>query len=112
VLVLVVSVSEAWFTVIFPDGERIASYHFGSDAMVGHGGWTYLNPEVYGWTVLLGGTFAAVALVLVAFGFGRRSWRAVAAAVALFIVLVLCWEGLGSVRWERRATLEETDVAS
>lgn len=110
-LVLFVGVSESWFTVIRPDAERIASYHFGSDAMVGQGGWNYLNPDVYGWTALLGGTFAAVALALLALGLGRRSWRFTAAGVGVLLVLVLASEGLGSVQWERRSASNQAAAA-
>ena len=107
VLVFFVGISESWLTVILPDAERIASYHFGSEAMVGQGGWNYLNPDIYGWTALVGGTFAAVALALLAFGVGRRSWRFAATGVGVLLVLVFALEGLGSVQWERRATSKQ-----
>lgn len=111
-LSLFVGLYESWFTVILPDSERIASYHFGSEAMVGEGGWTYLNPVVYGWTALISGTLGAVALAAVALGLGRRSWPAATAGVVMLLVLFILWERLGTVQWERRATHGQPAAAS
>jgi hypothetical protein len=100
-------VSESWFTVIRPDAEQIAGYHFGSEAMLGHGGWTYANPEVYGWTSLVGSFVGGGACSLLALALVRKSSRLAGVGLGIWLALVLAMAAFGDVQWERRATHEQ-----
>ena len=67
----------------------VASYHFGSEAMVGHGGWPYLSQSTY---VVSSGLEGAALLVCalalgVALGRRRASWL-VSGYVGLAVVMV------------------------
>ena len=69
--------------------ELVASYHFGSESMVGEGGWPYLSQSMY---VVSSGLEGAALLVCalalgVALGRRRASWL-VSGYVGLVVVMV------------------------
>ena len=69
-----------WFPVIVTrSGAHIASYRFGSESTIAHGGWRYSNPEVYGWTALAEAVAAVATMPALWMIIVRRSRRAVAA---------------------------------
>lgn len=103
VLALVLGVGESWFILVQPDREQVASYHFGSEAMVGSGGWTYSNPEVYGWTSLVGSVVVAGGWVLLSLALLRSSLRLAISGVGIWLVLVLSMAALGRLDWDHRA---------
>lgn len=54
-----------WITIgIIADPETVQKYHFGSEAMVGHGGWFYKSAELYARSAMIQG-FVSIAIVAV-----------------------------------------------
>jgi len=52
---------EALYLGLFAGADTVASYHFGSEAMVGAGGWAYASRRVY---VVSSAALAAAAAIL------------------------------------------------
>lgn len=109
-LLFALGLSESWSTALSPDPQRIASYHFGSEAMLGHGGWSYANPEVYGWTSLVSLGLVGIAVALVGVSLIRASWRAAIAGAVIGLVVTVAMQYLGHLEWERRATSRPSEV--
>ncbi len=51
----------------------VGSYHFGSEAMVGYGGWHYTSAEVYSWTAFMQGAVASLLTIAFLLSAARRS---------------------------------------
>jgi len=110
-IVVAIGVVESWSIVIRPDPARVAQYHFGSEAMIAHGGWQYSNPEVYGWTFLLLVASIGVACALVGVAMWRRS-IGLGLVAALLIVGAGCyWYSMAHMEWKRRGTLRVDPVS-
>jgi hypothetical protein len=78
---------DEWFTVgVVADPTVIDGYHFGSQAMVGNGGWYYATPDLYVTTMLAQGLVAAVLMVLFVFAATMRSQSVAMGAYALLAV--------------------------
>lgn len=107
-ILIALGMSESWFTVLAPDKDQIANYHFGSEAMLAHGGWTYANPELYGWSALASLGFGGLAVAVVGVGLLRASWRIALSGIALWLLVVVAMQYLGRQEWERRPTVRET----
>ena len=76
-----------WLTVgIVADPKVIETYHFGSAAMVGNGGWHYRSAELYARAALCEGLTAMVGAALFVVGGMRRSPRLVASGYGVLVV--------------------------
>lgn len=109
--VVIVGVVEAWSTVIRPDPVRVAEYHFGSEAMIAHGGWQYSSPEVYGWTALLLVAGVGIPCALGGVALWRKSIGLALLAALLFLGASCCWYSMAHIEWERRGTLRVGPVS-
>lgn len=99
---------EAWPILIARDDSVVAEYHFGSEAMIGNGGWFYANPELYAaWMLALGFTGLAVC-TLFRKAFLRRSWATAAFGAALPLLYQMAGVCLGDREWERRDTVRRS----
>ena len=79
---------EWWLVGYVADPETIASYRFGSEAMVSHGGAKYRSAGAYA-TSALRVTVVCALLAGVFFAVSRlKSWRAVISAYVLLAVVV------------------------
>jgi hypothetical protein len=96
--------TEWWPIAVNGDASLISEYHFGSETMMGIGGWRYANPEVYAWTAFAEALALGSITVL--------TWRAIVRRSRLSLVviafLVIAWWGtaafLGQLNWATRAT--------
>jgi hypothetical protein len=79
-----------WFTVgVVADPAVIEGYHFGSEAMVGNGGWHYATRELYTATALVEGLVAlAVATAFATAAIARSVVMAMVAYAVLAVGLV------------------------
>lgn len=77
---------EWWVIGVVADPAVIESYHFGSEAMVGHGGWKYATAELYAITALAEGMVAIVVMMTFAIAAITRSF---AVAVGAYAALAL-----------------------
>jgi hypothetical protein len=80
---------EWWYVGVVADPDFVAEYHFGSEAMVHHGGRHYASAAIYAETVLREGLIAVGAAVGVLVGHVRRSIPIVVAFVLLFIAWIV-----------------------
>ncbi len=88
VLFAVTMLSE-WSTIIVTrSSAHIASYDFGSESMMSHGGWRYSNPEVYAWTAFAEAVVAVATIPALWMIIVRRSRRAVFALVFICVAYV------------------------
>ena len=105
--IFVLGLSEFSFTVLAPDPDQVAQYHFGSEAMLADGGWHYSNPELYGWSAFLFSALATAGIVLIGLALLRRSSRFVAAAIIALLAILVAGNEVASHRdWERRSSLQ------
>ena len=86
---VVLAVSEWWHVAIVADPNTISSYHFGSEAMMGHGGWHYASAKIYAWSALAEAFIFAAALWLLVTAWRRSSWRHLFGAVVLFVAIIV-----------------------
>ena len=93
--------TEWWRIAIVGRDAVVAEYHFGSDSMVGHGGWAYANPQVYGWSVLAFGAVGFAMTWLLRAAILRRSWLRVGLAGLLCISWWVATAALEHVDWKR-----------
>jgi hypothetical protein len=102
--------SEWWPIIVTRSPAYIATYHFGSESMMGHGGWKYANPEVYAWTAFAEATAALATLPALWITIVRRRRKG---AVALIIICV-AYAGisviLGQINWSTRAAPLSTEA--
>lgn len=110
-VLMAVGVMESWSVVTRPDPARVAEYHFGSEAMIAHGGWQYSNPEVYGWTSLLLVAGIAVPCALLGVAVWRRSTGLGLLAAFLIVAASCCWYSMAHMEWERRGALRVDSVS-
>lgn len=96
-----------WWRVVVGDGR--AAYHFGSEAMLGHGGWQYSNPCLYAWTSLAASFAALVVGALLVIGL--LSCRRSVLLIALFLlaVLALLWLVAAQTDWSRYASVSDQE---
>lgn len=74
VLAASVIVGESLWVGFLASQEQVADYRFGSESMVGHGGWAYERKANYVASgLLMGGGFLGVALICAVVAL--RSWR-------------------------------------
>ena len=108
----IATLSEWWPIVVARDTVHIASYHFGSESTMGHGGWKSANPDVYAWTSFAEALAAIATMPMVWLTIARRSRKA---AIALAIVCA-AYAGtsliLGQIHWTPRETLLRSKVTS
>jgi hypothetical protein len=86
---LVLAISEWWRIAVVADPNNIAGYNFGSDAMMGNGGWHYASANVYAWSALAEGFMFAVGLWLSIIAWRSYSWRYLLGAVAVFGAIIV-----------------------
>ena len=86
---VILAVSEWWQIAIVADPNNLASYHFGSDVMMGNGSWHYASASVYAWSALVEGFIFATALWLLVIAWRIYSWRYLLGAVAIFIAIIV-----------------------
>jgi len=86
---VVLAVSEWWRIAVVADPNAIASYHFGSEAMMYHGGWHYASANIYAWAALAEAFIFAAALWLLLKAWRRCSWRYLLGAVAVFVSIIV-----------------------
>ncbi|HEY1268006.1 MAG TPA: hypothetical protein VGH16_12190 [Candidatus Binatia bacterium] len=86
---LTIAVSEWWQIAIVADPNNIASYHFGSEGMMYHGGWHYASAKVYAWSALAEGFTFGIALWLLLVAWRSYSWRYLLGAVAVFAAIIV-----------------------
>ncbi len=74
------------------DGDLVASYHFGSESMVGNGGWHYLSRSTYVTASALEGVALLVSAAVLAVALRRRraSW-VVCGYIGLVLVIVAAY---------------------
>ena len=73
-LFAVICLSE-WFSIgVLAHPETIADYHFGSEAMMYHGGWEYRTAGTYATVNLVEGVVAVSIAALFLLPVLRRSW--------------------------------------
>jgi hypothetical protein len=54
-----------WFRIwAVADPKEIASYFFGSESMVAHGGWKYRSAATYAWSSFVEGTLGLLPIVM------------------------------------------------
>ena len=86
-LMAAVFLSEWYIVAIRADPHVIADYyHFGSEAMLGNGGWHYATPELYSFTALIEGSVAMAIAAAFAIAVARRSGNIAIGAYALLAV--------------------------
>ncbi len=100
-------VSEWWPIIVTRSAAHIASYHFGSESMIAHGGWKYSNPEVYAWTAFAEAIAAVATMPALWMIIVRRSRRAVFALVFICAVYFGAALLLGQIKWARSETLSQ-----
>ena len=84
VLLFAAAILDEWYTVgVQADPAKVEAYHFGSEAMVGHGGDHYRSAEAYASWSLMGGLAALVVATVFVFGLVRRNGAAVAVGYAV-----------------------------
>ena len=85
----VISISE-WYKIgINADPDKIAHYHFGSEAMVGNGGWHYQSAAIYAKSALITGIRFLVIMGVFTAGFLLRSYIATFVAYGLLILEII-----------------------
>ena len=108
----VITFAEWWPIVVARDTVHVATYHFGSESMMGHGGWRHANPEVYAWTCFAEALAAIATMPMLWLTIARRSRKA---AIALVIVCA-SYAGasliLGQVHWSPRENLLRNKVTT
>jgi hypothetical protein len=97
--------TEWWPIIVARNAAHVASYHFGSESMLGHGGWKYSNPNVYAWTAFAEAVAATATLPALWMTIVRRSRKATYALVFVLAVYAGSAVVLGQIRWAKRATL-------
>lgn len=80
--------TEWWYVGVVADPDYVAEYHFGTEAMLHHGGSHYASAAIYADAVLREGLIAVAAAVGVLVGNARRSMPIVLGFVFLFIAWV------------------------
>ena len=85
-LLAVVFLSEWVRVAVIADSATVESYHFGSEAMVGHGGWPYRTAALYARTSLVGGLVALVVTGAFVVAVVRRSRVLALVAYGLLVV--------------------------
>jgi hypothetical protein len=104
-LFAVAMVTEWWPIIVSRNPAHIASYHFGSESMMGHGGWKYSNPEVYAWTAFAEAIAATATLPTLWMIIVRRSRKAALALVFICAAYVGSALILGQINWATREAL-------
>jgi hypothetical protein len=94
-----------WPIIVSRNPAHIASYHFGSESMMGHGGWKYSNPEVYAWTAFAEAIAATATLPTLWMIIVRRSRKAALALVFICAAYVGSALILGQINWATREAL-------
>ena len=105
ILFAVTLLTEWWPIIVARDAAHIASYHFGSLSMMGHGGWKYANPEVYAWTAFAEAVAAIATLPALWLTIVRQSRKAAIALVIVCAVYVGSSLILGQLYWSPRKAL-------
>lgn len=89
VLISALFLSE-WYSIgVVADPNTIAKYGFGSEAMVGNGGWYYASAALYAKTALIEGICAFALVLTFAVAAMMRSAGVVVGAYILFVVGVV-----------------------
>lgn len=107
-LFAVLMLTEWWPIIVRRNVAHIASYHFGSKSMMGHGGWKYSNPNVYAWTAFAEAVSATATMPALWMTIVRRSRKA--AYVLVFICAVYAGSAfvLGQIHWTTRRSLSRS----
>ena len=80
---------ESLWLIVIASPAAVASYHFGSEAMIGHGGWKYSSVHAYEAFGLLGGALLLVGVGAVLHGayHSKRAW--IFAGIAGMFAIIL-----------------------
>jgi len=101
----VATLSEWWPIVVARDTVHVATYHFGSESTIGHGGWKYANPEVYAWTSFAEALAAIATMPMLWLTIVRRSRKAAIALVIVCVGYAAASLILGQIHWSPREGL-------
>lgn len=93
---------EWWPIAVKHDLAHIGSYRFGSQSMMGHGGWRYANPEVYAWTAFAEAIAAVATMPAIWLTIVRRSRKAALALVLVCVAYLVSSVVLGQMHWSAR----------
>ena len=107
-LFALMTLSEWWPIIVTRNAAHIAGYHFGSESMMGHGGWRYSNPKVYAWTAFGESLAATATLPALWMTVVRRSRKAASGLVLICVVYTASALALGQIQWTTRATLSQS----
>ncbi|WP_412062620.1 hypothetical protein [Rubrivirga sp. IMCC45206] len=90
VLLFAAAFLSEWHAVgVEADPATVEAYHFGSEAMVGHGGDHYRTAEAYASRMLTGGLAALGVAGVLVFGLVRRSGIAVATGYVVVAAVLI-----------------------
>jgi hypothetical protein len=95
---------EWWPIIVARSPARIATYHFGTEAMIRQGGWRYANPEVYAWTSFAEAMAAVAAMPILWVTIVRRSRKAAKGLILLCVAYAGIAVLLGRAEWTRRTS--------
>ena len=107
-LFAVAMLSEWWPIIVSRNAAHIASYHFGSESMMGHGGWRYATPNVYAWTAFAEAVAATATLPALWMIIVHRSRKAVYGLVFVLAVYGGSSFLLGQLHWTTRESLSQS----
>ncbi len=102
--------TEWWPIIVTRDAAHIASYRFGSESMMGHGGWRYSNPNVYAWTAFAEAIAALATMPALWMTIVRRSRKAAYALVFICAAYVASALVLEQIHWSVRDRLSRGDA--
>jgi hypothetical protein len=87
-IIMGLSIAE-WIRIgVIANPQEIEKYYFGSEAMMGHGGWKYVSASAYTWSVFGEGLFAGMIGAAFIYGFLRYSKKAIVIAYFGLALLV------------------------
>jgi hypothetical protein len=99
----VTMLGEWWPIIVTRSAARIASYHFGSPSMMGHGGWRYANPDVYAWTAFAEALAALSTLPALWITIVRRQRKGAVVLIIICVAYAAISVILGQLTWSTRA---------
>jgi hypothetical protein len=108
VLFTAAMITEWWPIIVTRNAAHIASYHFGSESMMGHGGWRYSNPNVYAWTAFAEASAGTATLPALWMVIVRRSRKAAFALVFICAAYACLAVVLGLIHWTTRESLAQS----
>jgi hypothetical protein len=103
-LFAIMMLGEWWPIAVARSPARIATYRFGTEAMIRQGGWRYANPAVYAWTSFAEAMAAVATMPLLWITIVRRSRKAAKGLILLCVAYAGIAVVLGRAEWTRRTS--------